>query len=120
MRSILVALIIFSAAAVSEDRLPATFESNYLLLQKKIESLKATGAKVNEDTRKQIDALMVQMNHEHTELKRELERRNSMVKATVASAQDTKDDYYKRVKAAYQALSEGAQRAWAKLKKGED
>ena len=120
MRSLLAALILFSFTAVSEDKLATTFETNYLLLQKKIDSLKQQGKKIDEDTRKELDAMMVKMNHEHTELKRELEKRNQQVNQKVDTVKETTADWSQRVKSAYHELSEGAEKAWSKIKKGQD
>ena len=120
MRSLFVAIILFSFTAVSEDRLSTTFESNYLLLQKKIDKLKSRGQKISDETRKDMDDLLVKMNHEHVELKRELERKNSEVANKVDTVHKTSVDWSNRVKSAYHELSEGAEKAWSKIKKGED
>ena len=120
MRSLFVALVLFSFTAVSEDRLSTTFESNYLLLQKKIDRLKAKGEKITEETRRDMDDLMAKMNHEHAELKRELEKKNSEVSARADTVHKTSVDWSNRVKSAYHELSEGAEKAWSKIKKGED
>jgi molybdopterin converting factor small subunit len=113
------ALLILTYVIPAMGDPPATFEQNYLRLQKKIEALKDKGEKVGEDTRKEIDALMVQMNHEHAQLKHELEVKNQQVNQKIEETKKREEDWSKRVGGAVQELGAGMKRAWNKLSKGE-
>ena len=115
MRFILLSLFIFAAGAE-----PTSFESDYLLLQKKITSLKDKGQAVTEDTRKEIDTLMVQMNHEHAVLKHELEVKNSQLTQKVNEGVKTSQDWSGRAAGAYHELADGMKRAWQKINKASD
>lgn len=97
-----------------------SFEKNYVLLQRKIDTLKQTGEKVSDDTRKEIDGLLAQMNHDHTELKRQIEAHNQQIVQKVEETKKLKEDWVKRVTSAYQEVAGGLKRAWGKLNASEE
>jgi hypothetical protein len=123
MRSVFVALLLFTPGLFAEPDISASFEASYAKLQKKIGELKAKGDKVSEKTRKEIEDLMVQMNHEHTELKRQLEAKNQQVREEVRQNIDAgkqkSEDWSDRFSAAWHEIGGGVKRAWHKLKKDE-
>jgi len=118
MRSLLAAVFFLSMVAASQPTIQSSFETNYMLLQKKVEALKEKGEKVTDQSRKEIEALMVQMNHEHAELKRELERKNQVVTQKVSETVKAEKDWSGRIAGAYHEISGGMVRAWEKLKVG--
>jgi len=121
MRFVVVSIILFSAVAFSEQSaLQNTFETNYNLLQKKIEALKSKGEKVTDQSRQEMENLMTQMNHEHAELKKELARKDEELNKKVEQGVKAKEDWSKRVTSAYHEVSEGFSRAWEKLKTSGD
>lgn len=82
--------------------------------------MKASGEKINDDAKKDIERMMVQLNHEHTELKRQLERKNQQVVEQVKSAQNTGETWTHRLGDAAKEFEDGAKRAWHKISPGED
>jgi ribosomal protein L9 len=121
MRFVFLSIILLSAGAFSDQiTLQNSFETNYNLLQQKIEGLKAKGEKVTDQSRQEMENLMVQMNHNHAELKKELERKNQQLSQQVDQGVRTGQDWSKRISSAYQDLSDGFTKAWAKLKTGAD
>jgi len=112
MRFIIISMMLASASASSQS-----FETCYDSLQKKIESLKAKGEKVSDDSRKEIDSLMAQMNHEHTELKRELEKKNQEINEKAHQTVEAEKNWHKRMASAYHDISDGFSRAWEALTK---
>jgi len=119
MRFIILSFIVLSTGAFSDQSsLQNSFETNYNLLQKKIEALKAKGEKVTDQSRTEMENLMAQMNHQHAELKKELERKNDELNKKVDQGVKTEQDWSKRISSAYHDVSEGFSKAWEKLSKG--
>ena len=83
---------------------------------KQIEALKQQGGKVSTQAEKEMNQLLVQMNHEHSEIKRALELKNQQVTQKVAAAKKTfGEDWPGRVQRALGEFSEGLERAWDQL-----
>lgn len=120
MRSFLISLILFSPLLFSQSKTPNSFEANYLLLQNKITALKDKGEKIGEQTHKELDALMVQMNHEHTELRRQFDKKNVDINQKVSEGLKTGQDWSTRALNACHELVDGFKRAWNKIKKDAD
>ncbi len=102
--------------ATADASIQKSFESSYVQLQKQIEALKQQGGKVSTQAEKEMNQLLVQMNHEHSEIKRALELKNQQVAQKVAAAKKTfGEDWPGRVQRALGEFSEGLERAWDQL-----
>ena len=107
-------------AAYADASIPKSFEQSYVELQRKLEELKQKGGKVSAQTEKEMNELMVQMNHEHAAIKRELEAKNQSITQKVSEARKTvQEDWPGRVKRAFSEFGTGIQRAWGQLSKSE-
>jgi hypothetical protein len=120
MRNVLIALFLLSTSfgASSDANVSSTFESSYNQLEKKVADLKAKGDKIDDQTRKEIDNLLMQMNHEHTQLKRELELKNQQLTQKVNEGVKVEQDWSQRISSAFHEVGGGFTRAWERLKKG--
>lgn len=125
MRSVLIALILLTGPRLfgdetTLDSVAASFDASYAKLEKKIGEIKDKGEKINDQTRKELDDLMVQMNHEHAELKRELDAKNQELQQKIDAGKDKSSDWSTRVDAALHEFGDGCKRAWGKLKKDQE
>lgn len=103
--------------AIADTTMQKSFEASYVQLQRQIEGLKQKGGKVSAQAEKEMNQLLVQMNHEHSEIKRALELKNQQVTQTVIEAKKTVgEDWPGRVQRALSELGAGLERAWAQIK----
>lgn len=122
MRGFSLAFLFFLSHLASGQQPPArsTFESSYLQLQRKMDALKAKGDKINEKSRQEIDYLMLELNHEHSELKRQLEKKNQQIQQKMNDSVESEQNWTKRLQSAYQEITSGFHRAWEKFSKDSD
>ncbi len=103
-------------AVEAKTKITKSFEQSYVELQKKIYTLKEKGEKVSDGARQEMDSLMIQMNHEHSELKRQLENRNQTLNSKIDSGKKTvTEDWPKRIKGFTFEVGRGFRRAWQTL-----
>ena len=119
-RWILISFLIFCNTALLAQAHPdISFDRSFVELQQKLDELKAHGEKLNEKSRKELDSLMAQMNHQHAELKRELEKKNQELNEKLSASQHQSEALLNRLSSAWSEFSSGAGRAWSKLSNGD-
>jgi predicted nuclease with TOPRIM domain len=112
-------LLLTNTTLLAQAHPDISFDRSFVELQRKLDDLKAHGDKLNEKSRKELDDLLVQMNHQHAELKRELDKKNQELNEKLTASQHKGEVLLNRLSDAWSELSSGAGRAWNKLSNGE-
>lgn len=117
MRCLVACVLIAAAVHAAENPkgLPKSFEQSYVEMQRKLIALKEKGDKVSADTEKELNDLLVQMNHEHAMLRQELDKKGALAQQRLQESKQFSKDWAGRLKRAFTELGIGLDRTWQAL-----